>query len=415
MPTGGRPCPFASSLRTAARITAIAALLSAPRIASLRLRRTPSTSSTCTGASSGTVSRWAQRRIVRASSEGAGRRASRLPAFDPVSAAVASSLTSRPSARSSAVTTSATARSLRDTLSISHSRTNSLTSCSTSPLTAWTLARDLLAHVGRGGRRLRRCAHDRGLVLRRVLARALERRAHELAEQRLRTLRARLELRVVLRGDEERVVGMLDHLDEAVVRRGAAAHEAGVLEPAAQVVVHLVAVTVALVDHLLAVDLLRARAVVELHRVRAEAHGAAHVAHLLLLRQEVDHGVRRLGVELGRVGAVETCDVARELGHRDLHAEADPEVWHAALPSEPRGPDLALDAAHAEATGDQDPVALLELALCLLAVDRLGVDPAHLDLAVVVRARVAERLDHRQVRVLELDVLPDEPDLHGRV
>src|SRR3982750_824274 len=47
------------------------------------------------------------------------------------------------------------------------------------------------------------------------------------------------------------------------------------------------------------------------------------------------------------------------------------------------------------------------------AVDRLGVDPAHLELRVVVDGRVLERLDHRQVCVLELDVLADEPDLHG--
>ena len=71
--------------------------------------------------------------------------------------------------------------------------------------------------------------------------------------------------------------------------------------------------------------------------------------------------------------------VARELGHRDLHAEADAEVRHAALAREPRGADLALHAAHAEAAGDQDAVALLELALGLRAVDRLGVDPADLD------------------------------------
>ena len=83
--------------------------------------------------------------------------------------------------------------------------------------------------------------------------------------------------------------GQLDHLDQAVVRRGAAAHQAGVLEPAPQQVVDLVAVAVALVDHGLVVGRAGARAGVELHRVGAQAHRAAHVVDLLLLRQQVDH------------------------------------------------------------------------------------------------------------------------------
>ena len=136
----------------------------------------------------------------------------------------------------------------------------------------------------------------------------------------------------------------------------------------------------------LAVDLAGARAVVELHRVGAQAHRAAHVADLLLLRQQVDHRVRRLGVELGRVGAVHAGDVAGELGDRDLHAEADAEVGHAVLAREARRADLALDPAHAEAAGDEDAVAVGELALDLVVGEPLGVDPAHLDLAAVVGA-----------------------------
>ena len=80
--------------------------------------------------------------------------------------------------------------------------------------------------------------------------------------------------------------------------------EAGGLEAPAQEVVDLVAMAVALVDDGLAVDLADARVVVELHRVGAEPHRAAHVGDLLLLGQEVDDRERRLGVELGRVGAV---------------------------------------------------------------------------------------------------------------
>ena len=105
-------------------IVATAALLSAPRIAALRLAKASCSRTTSTGASSGTVSMCAQSRIVRAPS-GPGMRASRLPASEPVSAPLSSSSTSSPSARRSAVSASAIARSRRDGLSISQSRTKS--------------------------------------------------------------------------------------------------------------------------------------------------------------------------------------------------------------------------------------------------------------------------------------------------
>ena len=191
---------------------------------------------------------------------------------------------------------------------------------------------------------------------RRALLRAAERGAHELAEQRRRAVRARLELGVVLRGDEERVVVDLDHLDQALVRRCARDHQARGLEAAAQEVVDLVAVAVALVDHGLAVDLARGGALVQLDRVGAQAHRAAHVRDLLLLGQQVDDRVRRLGVELGRVRAVHVDDVARELRDRHLHAQADAQERDLLLARDPRRGDLALDPALAEAARDQDPV-----------------------------------------------------------
>ena len=115
-PTGGPPRSI--RWRTAPMIVATAALLSAPRMPSLRLRRTPPSRSTSTGAASGTVSRWAQSRMVRAPS-GPGTRAIRLPLSDPVAAALSSSCTSRPRSARSAATASAIGRSRVDGLSIS--------------------------------------------------------------------------------------------------------------------------------------------------------------------------------------------------------------------------------------------------------------------------------------------------------
>src|ERR1041385_1643657 len=108
----------------------------------------------------------------------------------------------------------------------------------------------------RGGRGIdhlvtRRAARRADLVRHRLTraTRVLLRGRDELAEQRRRLLRARLELGVELRGDEERVVVELDDLDQALVRRGAGDDEARGLQALAQGDRNLIAVAVALVDH----------------------------------------------------------------------------------------------------------------------------------------------------------------------
>ena len=182
-------------------------------------------------------------------------------------------------------------------------------------------------------------------------------------------------------------------------------------ELVAELVVDLVAVAVALVDRRLAVDLARARPLAELDRLRAEPHRAAEVLDLLLLGQQVDHRVRRLGIHLGRVRALEAADVARELRDGDVHAEADAEVRDPLLARDPAGEDLALPAARAEAAGDEHAVGRLELLDRLLVGHVLGVEPAHVHLRALVHARVLERLVHGEVGVVQLHVLADERDL----
>ena len=98
-------------------------------------------------------------------------------------------------------------------------------------------------------------------------------------------------------------------------------------------------------DRRFSVQLPRARSLSELDRLRAEAHRAAEVFDALLLGQQVDHGVRRLGIHLRRVRAVEPDDVTRELRHRDVHAEADAEIRDPPLAGDLAGEDLALPAA----------------------------------------------------------------------
>src|SRR5689334_9477728 len=82
---------------------------------------------------------------------------------------------------------------------------------------------------------------------------ALEGCSNEVAEQRMRTGRAALELRVELRGDEERMIRQLDHFTELVVDRRSTDAETCCFELLAVPVVHFEAVAVALEDDLVAV------------------------------------------------------------------------------------------------------------------------------------------------------------------
>jgi hypothetical protein len=120
---------------------------------------------------------------------------------------------------------------------------------------------------------------------------------------------------------------------------------------------------------------------VQLDRVGAEAHRPAEVGDLLLLGQQVDDRERRLGVELGRVGAVHAGDVARELGHGDLHAQADAQVRD--LPARGR---RARRRSCPRCRGrrsrrDEDAVDALQPLVGVAALELLGVDPVDLDVA----------------------------------
>src|SRR5207249_936858 len=104
-------------------------------------------------------------------------------------------------------------------------------------------------------------------------------------------------------------------------------------------------------------------------------------------------------------------DVAAELDHRHLQAEADPEEGNLSLPGLARRQDLALGAAHPEASRDQDAVDLVErrevAVLELLRVEKL--EP---DRDVAGDAAVAQRLVEALVALDQLDVLADHPDAH---
>ena len=116
------------------------------------------------------------------------------------------------------------------------------------------------------------------------------------------------------------------------------------------------------------------------------------------------------GVELAGVGLREAADVARELDAGGLHAEADAEVRDVVFAGVADGVEHALDAALAEAAGDEDAVEAGELGGVVVDFEAFGFEPRDSELEVFCECAVDERFLEGLVAVFVLDVLADDGD-----
>ena len=124
----------------------------------------------------------------------------------------------------------------------------------------------------------------------------------------------------------------------------------------------------------------------------------------------VDDLVGGLWRHLGGVGVGDTADVTRVLDRRPLEPVADPEERDPARARDFHGLHHAAGATVAEASGHQDAVGAVERPLAVLGLQRLGLDPLHVDLEPVMEAAVEQRFGEALVRVLEPHVLADDVD-----
>ena len=111
---------------------------------------------------------------------------------------------------------------------------------------------------------------------------------------------------------------------------------------------------------------------------------------------------------------LEPGEVAGELDHHHLEPEAEAEARDRSCSRAiAGGRDHALDAPLAEPAGDDDAVEVAQPVGRREVGHELGVDPVDARrCAPVVEAGVAQRLDHREVGVGQVDVLADDPDPH---
>src|SRR5262249_50659958 len=104
------------------------------------------------------------------------------------------------------------------------------------------------------------------------------------------------------------------------------------------------------------VELTRGRSLLEHARIRPQSHGSALLGETPLRGEQIDHRMRRARVDLGRVGALETAHVPRDLDHRHLHPEADAEEGDLALPRVAHRGDLPLRPTRPEPHRHEDAV-----------------------------------------------------------
>ena len=242
----------------------------------------------------------------------------------------------------------------------------------------------------------------------------LERRRDEALEQGMGAVGAALELRVELGTQMEGAAGQLHRLHQTAVRAGAGNDQTGVLHLLPEVVVELVAVAVTLPDLGLAVALGHLGAGGHGAGVLAQTHGAALGDVALLVGHEGDDVVLAVRGELAGIGVGVAQHTPGKLHHHDLHAQADGKVGHVVLAGVLGGLDHALDAAVAEAAGHDDAVHVRKDLLAGVLVGQvLAFHPLDLHLAVILEACVVQALHHRQVGVVELDVLAHQRDGAG--
>ncbi len=147
-------------------------------------------------------------------------------------------------------------------------------------------------------------------------------------------------------------------------------------------------------------------------RVGAEAHGAPQVGDSALIGQQIDDRVRRVGIELSTVGTGESAEIPRELDHRALHPEANPEEGNQLLPRVRDRGNLPLDPAASESAGNQHARDVGEMLLGAVPLDFLRIHGLDRHLAVVGDSAVRDGLEQTLVRVAQIEVLPDDSDGH---
>src|SRR6266581_3324109 len=260
-------------------------------------------------------------------------------------------------------------------------------------------------------------SRDRGLGLAGLV---IQSGFDESGKERMAAAGRRSEFRVELAADQPGMRRQLDHFAQLLALGEAGNAQALVLQSLHVLVVDLIAVAVAFVDHVRAVDLAREAPGLERCALSAQAHRPAEIGlfvaaldaavAVLPLGHERDHRVRRVAVEFRAVRAREADDVSREFDHRELHAQANAEIRDLVLARVLDRLHHAFNAPLAEAPGDKYRVHAFQQRADAVLLDRLRIHITDVDSAARVDPGVDERLVQGLVGIGKVDILADHGD-----
>ena len=124
--------------------------------------------------------------------------------------------------------------------------------------------------------------------------------------------------------------------------------------------------------------------------------------------------MRGARIQFSAGGIREARQVARPLDHSGLHPQAEAKERHALFPGPADRRDLAVHTTVAETAGHHNGIHALQQGLRTVRFDLFGADPVQIQGGVLGDTGVPQRLHHREVGIVELDVFAHQRHLHGR-
>ena len=227
----------------------------------------------------------------------------------------------------------------------------------------------------------------------------------------MRMKHSALVFRMELRADKPTERWNLDNLHQVRLRIAAYALHAMRLKLVEKTIVELVAMAMALAHQRGAIDSGHPRVGLQLAIVGAKAHRSSQIGDVLLILHQVDHVVLRLSIHLAAVSIGIAKHVASELYDHHLHTQTNSQTGHIVRARIFHGKDLSLDATLSEAGANHQAILPIELLRQVLGQEKLGVDKADHDLAMVVGGRMRKTLKNRLVGILQV-VLAHQTNMH---
>ena len=221
----------------------------------------------------------------------------------------------------------------------------------------------------------------------------------------MRPVGATLELRMVLNAHIEGPVGQFYRFHKSAVRGKTAQCQAGCAKDIPVIIVELITVTVALVDHRIAIAPCHGRSIGDHAGIASQPQRSALVDLIALAGHEINDLMSSLWGKFTRVCICDTQYMTGVFDHGDLHSEADTKIRDVVFPRILCRQNHAFDTAVTEAAGDNDTVQIGKDMIFRFLCDGLGVDPLNVDHGVKRKTCMAQSLGYGEIGVVELYIL----------